>query len=66
MRPKTLEKIILLDRIRKEVGNGELSQNYLLESSSPGTGKCVTYNTMVKIRHTDTGIVEEIEIGKLF
>lgn len=37
-RPKTLKDIILPERIRKELGNGELHQNYLFYSS-PGTGK---------------------------
>jgi len=39
MRPKNLDKLILLDRIRKIVGDGTLSTNLLLVSSSPGTGK---------------------------
>lgn len=40
MRPQTMEEIVLLDRIRKSVGEGEIiTQNFLLESSSPGTGK---------------------------
>ncbi len=38
-RPQTLDEIILLDRIRKEIGNGELNQNYMLISNNPGTGK---------------------------
>lgn len=38
LRPKDLKKIILLDRVRKLLGNGTLEQNVLLESS-PGTGK---------------------------
>ncbi|MFA5722799.1 MAG: AAA family ATPase [Candidatus Pacearchaeota archaeon] len=37
-RPKTLKDIILPERIRKELGDGELHQNYLFYSS-PGTGK---------------------------
>lgn len=37
-RPKTLKEIILPKRIRKELGEGTLHQNYLFYSS-PGTGK---------------------------
>jgi len=37
-RPKTLEQMILPDRIRKSIGNGELQQNYLFYGS-PGLGK---------------------------
>jgi len=37
-RPKTLEQMILPDRIRKSVGGGELHQNYLFYGS-PGLGK---------------------------
>lgn len=37
-RPKTLEQMILPDRIRKALGNGELQQNYLFYGS-PGLGK---------------------------
>jgi len=37
-RPKTLEQMILPDRIRKSVGSGELHQNYLFYGS-PGLGK---------------------------
>ena len=39
LRPKSMKQIILLDRIRNVLGDGKLNQNYLLESSSPGTGK---------------------------
>jgi DNA polymerase III delta prime subunit len=37
-RPQTLDEIILPTRIRQEIGNGELKQNFLLEGSQ-GTGK---------------------------
>jgi replication factor C small subunit len=37
-RPKTLEQMILPDRIRKSIGDGELHQNYLFYGS-PGLGK---------------------------
>ena len=37
-RPKTLEQMILPDRIRKSIGGGELHQNYLFYGS-PGLGK---------------------------
>jgi replication factor C small subunit len=37
-RPKTLDQMILPERIRKSVGNGELQQNYLFYGS-PGLGK---------------------------
>lgn len=38
LRPKKLEDIILLDRVRAQVGDNSLSQNFLLVGS-PGTGK---------------------------
>lgn len=37
-RPQTLDEIILSDRIRKELGDGQLKQNYLF-SGTQGTGK---------------------------
>jgi DNA polymerase III delta prime subunit len=37
-RPKNLEQMILPERIRKSIGEGELHQNYLL-FGSPGLGK---------------------------
>lgn len=37
-RPKSLEQMILPDRIRKSIGSGELHQNYLFYGS-PGLGK---------------------------
>jgi replication-associated recombination protein RarA len=37
-RPQTLEEIILPERIRKDIGNGELKQNYLFHGIQ-GTGK---------------------------
>lgn len=37
-RPKSLKEIILPQRIREELGDGELHQNYLFYST-PGTGK---------------------------
>jgi len=37
-RPKTLDQMILPDRIRKSIGGGELHQNYLFYGS-PGLGK---------------------------
>lgn len=37
-RPKNLEQMILPERIRKSLGNGELQQNYLFYGS-PGLGK---------------------------
>ena len=37
-RPKSLEQMILPDRIRKSIGTGELHQNYLFYGS-PGLGK---------------------------
>jgi hypothetical protein len=66
LRPKNLDQIILLDRIRKAVSGGKITQNFLLESPSPGTGKCVTSDTMVKIRYKDTGKEEYIQISELF
>lgn len=47
-RPKSLKEIILPERIRKELGDGTLHQNYLFYSS-PGTGK----TSIAKILATD-------------
>jgi len=39
VRPKNLDQIILLDRIRKSVDYETLSQNFLFHSQVPGSGK---------------------------
>jgi replication-associated recombination protein RarA len=59
-RPKTLKDIILPERIRKELGDGKLHQNYLLYSS-PGTGKCVTGDTTITVLNEETN--EEFDIS---
>jgi len=60
-RPKSLKEIILPDRIRKELGDGTLDQNYLLYSS-PGTGKCVTKDTLITVHDTETDMEMEMTI----
>ncbi|MCK9575402.1 MAG: hypothetical protein M0R51_05545 [Clostridia bacterium] len=60
-RPKTLKDIILPERIRKELGDGELHQNYLFYSS-PGTGKCVTGETLITVLDTETNDEFELSI----
>jgi len=48
-RPKTLKSIILLDRVRKQIGDGLIKQNTLFYSDKPGTGK----TSLVKILTED-------------
>lgn len=38
-RPKTLEQVVLPKRIRDEIGDGVLEQDFLFYSTKPGTGK---------------------------
>lgn len=47
-RPKTIEQMILVPRIRNEVSKG-LVCNYLFYSNIPGTGKCLDYNEEIDI-----------------
>ena len=64
-RPKNLDSIILNKRISDIVGDGNISQHMLLEGP-PGTGKCVTFDTIVKIRDNETGEIVDTQIGGLF
>ena len=48
-RPKKLENVILLDRIRQKLGDGLIKQNICLTTASPGTGK----TSLVKILTKD-------------
>lgn len=50
-RPKSLKDIILPERIRKELGDGSLHQNYLFYST-PGTGKTSLAKIMAGDRDT--------------
>lgn len=65
LRPKSLKTIILLDRVRKALGENPLSQHLLL-SGPRGAGKCVTYDTKIKIRNNFTNEIEEVNIGDFF
>jgi len=65
-RPKSMETMILNKRITKIIGDGELSQNFLMQSRSPGTGKCVTQDTKIKIKNNETGEIKEISISDSF
>jgi len=75
-RPTLIKKgkgipIILLPRIRKlvegmidENGDINISLNLLLYGSG-GVGKCVSGNTIVKVRNKDTGEISEVRIDDL-
>ena len=51
LRPKTLDNIILLDRIRKQVNDNKLAQNFLLVGT-PGSGKTSLCRILSKDRST--------------
>ena len=53
LRPKTVDKIILLDRIKKQVINNDISQHFLLVGS-PGTGKSTLARALAVGRSTLT------------
>ena len=65
LRPTTLKHIILLDRVRNSMGEGTVEQN-LLFAGKAGIGKCVLGNTLIKIRHKETGEIKIIEIEEFF
>jgi len=68
-RPNTLKPekgkipIILLPRIRKIVEN-DLELNYMFYGQG-GQGKCVSGDTLVKVRNKTTGEIKEIPIKDL-
>ena len=62
-RPKKLEGVILLPRIRKFVQDG-IKTNILFHGT-PGTGKCVDGDTFITIRNKETGEIKEIKIKDL-
>ena len=47
-RPKKLEQVVLLDRIRKKLDSGLINQNILLHSNQPGTGKTTLARILTK------------------
>ena len=64
-RPKDMERIILLNRVRQSIGDGNQIQNMIFVGA-PGCGKCVAGNTIVEIRNNETKEVLKIEIKELF
>jgi hypothetical protein len=62
-RPLSIKDIILPDRLRKRFEKG-LSDfpRVLMFSYSAGTGKCLSINTLVKIRNKISGKIQEISI----
>ena len=61
-RPKTLEQMILLPRVREELNKG-LTQNILFYSNSPGTGK--TSSTRILSKDYVTKYVDATTDGKV-
>jgi len=51
LRPKKLEDVILLDRVKAQIFNNDLSQNFLLVGF-PGTGKTTSSRLLAKERST--------------
>ena len=64
VRPKKLEHIILLDRIRKQIGDGNITQPTLFAGSA-GIGKCFTGDTLVRIYNKDTKKYSRVKISSL-
>jgi Cdc6-like AAA superfamily ATPase len=62
-RPKKLEGMILLPRIRKFVQEG--IKTNILFYGTPGTGKCVDPETNITVRDKRTGEIKEIKIKDL-
>lgn len=65
LRPTSLKHIILLDRIRKSMGEGTIEQN-LIFAGKAGIGKCVLGNTLIKIRDKQTGEIKIVKIEEFF
>lgn len=61
--PKTLDDLILPDRILEKLHKGPY-QDFLFYGS-PGNGKCVTGDTIITIRNKKTGKVEKITMLEL-
>lgn len=59
-RPQTLEQMILPNRIESLVKSGELHQN-LLFYGPPGSGKCVTDDTIITVLDEKTN--KEMEMS---
>ena len=51
-RPKSLKNLVLLDRIRQQIGDGLIKQNLLIHSNSPGTGKTSLVRILTEDYHT--------------
>lgn len=65
LRPKNLKQLILLERVKRSIGEGKTIQNMIF-SGNPGTGKCVVGDTLIKIKDLSTGKIESLKIKDLF
>ena len=66
LRPKEMKQMVLLKRIKDIFADGDLKQHYLLQSPTPGMGKCVCGDTLVKVRDKVSGEIYEMQISELF
>ena len=61
-RPQNLDELIVPDRVMNLLSKGVESN--LLLYGTPGTGKCVTSDTLIKIKNKNTNEISEITIGE--
>jgi replication-associated recombination protein RarA len=59
-RPKTLNDLILPARVREKLSKGVYQ--HLLLFGSPGVGKCVTGDTLIDVKDTETGEIKTMTI----
>lgn len=59
-RPKNLDDLVTPARVKSKLEKGVYQ--HLLLHGTPGTGKCVTGDALVKIRNKDTGEINEMKI----
>jgi len=60
-RPQSLDEILLPKRIKDEIGDGGVKQNYLFYGTQ-GTGKCVTCDTLIEVFDERTNTVKKYSI----
>lgn len=61
-RPQNLDDLIVPDRIMKLFEKGV--QTNMLFYGTPGTGKCVTEDTLITVRNKKTQEIEKVTIGE--